>query len=162
MVGEVAINPRKLGPEDLNACLQLDRIALKGLWTKQQWERELSDNSRLVMGIDAENQSLIALASAWLVVDELQITAVAVDPIHQRCGFGERVLLSMLDRATALGAVSATLEVASTNAVARAFYAQCGFSTTGCRSGYYSNGDDALLQSRSIRRGRDFRTDQTE
>ena len=162
MVGEVAINPRKLGPDDLSACLQLDRIALKGLWTKQQWERELSDHSRLVIGIDAEDQSLIALASAWLVVDELQITAVAVDPSHQRCGFGARVLQSMLDRATALGAVSATLEVASTNAEARAFYAQCGFSTTGCRSGYYSNGDDALLQSRSIRRGRDFRTDQTE
>ena len=162
MVGEVAINPRKLGPDDLSACLQLDRIALKGLWTKQQWERELSDNSRLVLGIDAEDQSLIALASAWLVVDELQITAVAVDPTHQRCGFGARVLQAVMERATALGAISATLEVASTNAVARAFYAQCGFSTTGCRTSYYSNGDDALLQSRSIRRGRDFRTDQTE
>ena len=156
------ITPRRLGPDDLSGCLQLDRIALKGLWTKQQWERELSDNSRLVMGIDAEDHSLIALASAWLVVDELQITAVAVDPIHQRCGFGARVLQAVMDRAAALGAISATLEVASTNAVARAFYAQCGFSTTGCRSSYYSNGDDALLQSRSIRRGRDFHTDQTE
>ena len=162
MVGEVVITPRRLGPDDLSGCLQLDRIALKGLWTKQQWERELSDNSRLVMGIDAEDHSLIALASAWLVVDELQITAVAVDPTHQRCGFGARVLQAVMDRAAALGAISATLEVASTNAVARAFYAQCGFSTTGCRSSYYSNGDDALLQSRSIRRGRDFRTDQTE
>ena len=162
MVGEVAINPRKLGPDDLSACLQLDRIALKGLWTKQQWQRELSDNSRLVMGIDAGDQSLIALASAWLVVDELQITAVAVDPTYQHCGFGTRALKAVMDRAAALGAISATLEVASTNAVARAFYTQCGFSTTGCRRGYYSNGDDALLQSRSIRRGRDFRTDRTE
>ena len=158
----MAINPRILGPDDLSACLQLDRIALKGLWTKQQWRRELSDNSRLVMGIDAEDQSLIAVASAWLVVDELQITAVAVDPTHQRCGFGTRVLQALVDRAAALGALSASLEVASTNAEARAFYSRCGFSTTGRRSGYYSNGDDALLQSRSITRGRDFRTDQTE
>ena len=158
----MAINPRILGPDDLSACLQLDRIALKGLWTKQQWRRELSDNRRLVMGIDAEDQSLIAVASAWLVVDELQITAVAVDPTHQRCGLGTRVLQAVVDRAAALGALSASLEVASTNAEARAFYARCGFSTTGRRSGYYSNGDDALLQSRSITRGRDFRTDQTE
>ena len=158
----MAINPRELGPDDLSACLELDRIALKGLWTKNQWERELSDNSRLVMGIDAEDQSLIALASAWLVVDELQITAVAVNPTHQRCGFGARVLQAVMDRAASLGAVSATLEVARTNTGGQAFYAQCGFSTTGCRRSYYSNGDDALLQSRSIRRGRDFRTDQTE
>ena len=159
---EVAVNPRKLGPDDLSSCLWLDQIALKGLWTKQQWERELSDDSRLVIGIDADDRSLIALASAWLVVDELQITAVAVDPMHQRCGFGARVLQAVMDRASSLGAVSATLEVARTNAGGRAFYAQSGFTTTGCRTGYYANGDDALLQSRSIRRSRDFRTDQTE
>ena len=159
---EVAVNPRKLGPDDLSSCLWLDQIALKGLWTKQQWERELSDDNRLVMGIDTEDRSLIALASAWLVVDELQITAVAVDPMHQRCGFGARVLQAVMDRASSLGAVSATLEVARTNAGGRAFYAQSGFTTTGCRTGYYANGDDALLQSRSIRRSRDFRTDQTE
>ena len=35
MVGEVVITPRRLGPDDLSGCLQLDRIALKGLWTKQ-------------------------------------------------------------------------------------------------------------------------------
>ena len=153
---------RKLGPDDLSACLRLDRLALGGLWTKEQWERELSDNSRLVIGVDGENRSLIALASAWLVIDELQITAVAVEPIHQRCGLGTRVLQSLLDRGGALGAVSATLEVASANAAARALYARSGFDITGRRTGYYSNGDDALLESRSIGRGRDFRTDQTE
>ena len=158
----MAVNTRKLGPDDLSACLRLDRVALKGLWTKQQWERELSDNNRLVMGIDTEGRRLIALASAWLVIDELQITAVAVDPMHQRCGFGARVLQAVIDRATSHGAVKATLEVASTNAVGRAFYAHSGFTTTGRRTGYYANGDDALLQSRSIGSGRDFRTDQTE
>ena len=151
-----------LGLDDLSDCLRLDRIALNGIWTKQQWERELSDSNRLVMGIDTEDKSLIALASAWLVIDELQITAVAVDPMHQRCGFGARVLQAIMDRAASLGAVSATLEVASKNAVGRAFYVHSGFSTIGRRTAYYANGDDALLQSRSIGSGRDFRTDQTE
>ena len=158
LVGE----PRKLGPDDLSACLRIDRLTLRGLWTREQWERELSDNSRLVMGVDGEDRSLIALASAWLVVDELQITAVAVEPMHQRCGLGSRVLQSLMDRGGALGAVSATLEVASANDAARALYAKCGFTTTGRRTGYYPNGDAALLQSRSIGSSRDFRTDQTE
>ncbi|KZR86760.1 ribosomal-protein-alanine N-acetyltransferase [Synechococcus sp. MIT S9509] len=158
----MAVNARRLGPDDLSACLRLDRLALKGLWTRQQWERELSENNRLVMGIDTEDRSLIALASGWLVLDELQIMAVAVDPMHQRRGFGARVLQSIIDRASCLGAVSATLEVAATNAAGRAFYAHSGFCLTGRRTGYYANGDDALLQSRSIGSGRDFRTDQTE
>lgn len=159
---EPTINPRQLGANDLSACLRLDQVALKGLWTRQQWERELVDDNRLVMGIDAEDRRLIALASAWLVVDELQITAVAVDPMHQRCGLGAKVMQAVMDRAAGLGAVSATLEVASSNAVAQAFYSRSGFLITGRRRGYYANGDDALLQSRSIGRGRDFRTDRTE
>ena len=162
LVGEAAINPRKLGPDDLSACLQLDRLALKGLWTRQQWERELSEDSRVVMGIDAKEGVLIAFAAAWLVVDELQITAVAVDPVHQRCGIGAGVLEALIDRGAALGAVSASLEVASMNAAARGFYAHCGFFTTGRRACYYPNGDDALLLSRTIGTGRDTRTDQTE
>ena len=162
MVGEAAITSRKLGVDDLTACLQLDRLALKGLWTREQWERELSDESRVVMGVDAEGGALIAFASAWLVVDELQITAVAVDPIHQRCGIGARVLQALIKQGAARGALSASLEVASMNAAARGFYAHCGFFTTGRRAGYYANGDDALLLSRTLETGRDTRTDQTE
>ena len=142
--------------------MRLDQVALKGLWTRQQWERELADDNRLVMGIDAEDRRLIALASAWLVVDELQITAVAVDPMHQRCGLGAKVMQAVMNRAADLGAVTASLEVASSNAVARAFYSRSGFLITGRRKAYYANGDDALLLSRSIGRGRDFRTDRTE
>ena len=157
-----ATTSKKLGPNDLTACLRLDRLTLKGLWTKQQWERELSENGRLVMGIEGTDGSLIAFASAWLVVDELQITAVAVDPMHQRCGIGSRVLQALIDEGRSLGALSASLEVASTNEAGRGLYAHCGFFTTGLRTSYYSNGDDALLQSRAIGSGRDFHTDQTE
>ena len=69
---------------------------------------------------------------------------------------------AVMDHAAGLGAVTATLEVASSNAVAQAFYSRSGFLITGRRRGYYANGDDALLHSRSIGRGRDFRTDRTE
>ena len=151
MDAEAAISPRKLGPDDLKACLRLDRTCLKGLWTLEQWRRELSESARLVMGVDGEDESLIALASAWLVVDELQVTAVAVDPGHQRRGFGAGILRALIQQGRSLGAVTASLEVAETNAAGRSLYASCGFSTTGRRKGYFPNGDDALLLSRSIR-----------
>ena len=44
--------PRLLGIRDLEACLALDRTALNGLWTREQWTRELSDDRRIALGID--------------------------------------------------------------------------------------------------------------
>ena len=151
MDAEAAISPRKLGPDDLKACLRLDRTCLKGLWTLEQWRRELSESARLVMGVDGDDESLIALASAWLVVDELQITAVAVDPRHQRRGLGAGILLALIQQGRSYGGVKASLEVSATNAAGQGLYAHCGFSTIGRRKGYFANGDDALLQSRAIR-----------
>ena len=155
---EVASQPRKLGPDDLKACLRLDRRALKGLWTTQQWEQELSDKARLVLGLEGRGGLLLGVASAWLVMDELQIMAVAVDPSHQRCGIGARMLNALLDCAGQLSAATATLEVASGNAAARRLYARCGFVITGRRRAYYWNGEDALLLQRPIVSSRDNRT----
>ena len=35
----------------LNDCMDLDQKSLKGLWTKSQWERELTDPKRICLGI---------------------------------------------------------------------------------------------------------------
>jgi ribosomal-protein-alanine N-acetyltransferase len=97
-----------------------------------------------------EGGQLLALACGWLVVDELHITAVAVDPAHRRQGLGRRVLELLLERAAAAGAAHATLEVAASNGAAVALYGRCGFSTAGVRRAYYRNGDDALVQWRRL------------
>jgi ribosomal-protein-alanine N-acetyltransferase len=134
-----------LGPGDLEACLELDRRALGQLWSREQWARELEEPARPGLGIREQGQ-LLALASGWLVADELHITAVAVDPMHRRRGLGARVLSALLREAVRRGAVHATLEVAAANAAARALYAGAGFQTAGIRRAYYRNGDDALIQ----------------
>ena len=97
------------------------------------------------MGLVSE-QGLIALACGWLVLDELQIGAVAVMPDQRRQGHGERALRALLQEAGRRGALNATLEVSSSNTAATALYQRCGFATAGIRRGYYRNGDDALIQ----------------
>jgi ribosomal-protein-alanine N-acetyltransferase len=92
------------------------------------------------------DQRLIAVACGWLVVDELQIGAVAVAPDHRRQGHGRRVLMALLQEARQHGASNATLEVSAANTAATSLYASCGFATEGVRRGYYRNGDDALIQ----------------
>ena len=134
-----------LAPEHLEACVALDRQALNGLWSRQQWGTELADPQRPGLGIWQRRQ-LLAMACAWLIVDELHITLVAVAPSQRRQGLGRRVLAALLREGSRLGAERATLEVASGNQAAQSLYASLGFEVAGCRRGYYSNGDDALIE----------------
>ena len=134
-----------LDPSWLADCLALDRSALQGLWTKEQWRRELEDPRRLCLGW-SEAKTLLGVACGWLVADELHITAVAVDPSVRRRGHGKRLLSALLQQARQQGAIHATLEVGSNNLAAIALYANAGFQSAGTRFKYYSDGSDALIQ----------------
>ena len=139
-----------LAPEHLEACVALDRQALNGMWSRQQWITELADPQRPGLGI-WQRQQLLAMACAWLIVDELHITLVAVAPSQRRRGLGRRILTALLREGSRLGAQRATLEVASGNQAAQSLYASLGFEVAGCRRGYYSNGDDALIEWLKLR-----------
>ena len=130
---------------DRQAVLELDQRALGGFWTPAQWQVELDDPRRPALGL-WRDRALVAMASGWLVVDELHITLVACDPEHRRQGLGRTVLTALLATALEQGAIHATLEVAASNQAALALYASLGFAEAGVRRAYYRNGDDALIQ----------------
>lgn len=134
-----------LGAPDLAGCLSLDQLALGGLWTEQQWLAELTTAQRLVVGVRAEPDCLVALASGWLILEELHITAVAVHPDHRRAGLARSVLTGLFQRAVRAGGERATLEVSCVNAAAQNLYISLGFRKVAIRRGYYRNGDDALI-----------------
>ena len=136
---------RLLRTADLADCLDLDRRAIGGLWSKDQWQRELAEENRPGLGI-WQAAGLRAMACGWLILDELHITVVAVDPAFRRRGLGRGVLAGLLAHGQAAGARHATLEVAAPNGAARGLYAAAGFQEAGIRRAYYRNGDDALIQ----------------
>ena len=140
-----ALHLAALAPEHLEACLNLDQRSLGGLWNQAQWHSELAEERRPGMGLWREG-ALVAMASGWLVVDELHITVVAVDPEQRRRGLGQQVLKALLLEAGQQGALHATLEVSPANTAAVALYRRLGFRDAGVRRGYYRNGEDALIQ----------------
>ncbi|MGB7565885.1 MAG: GNAT family N-acetyltransferase [Prochlorococcaceae cyanobacterium] len=140
----------ELGETHLQACRALDQSALGGFWSEGQWAAELVDPRRPCLGLWQQND-LVAAACGWLIVDELHITLVAVDPAYRRRGLGRLVLEALLGRAEALGAERATLEVAADNAAAVGLYRALGFETAGRRCRYYRDGRDALIQWRQLR-----------
>ena len=141
----------QLGILHLNSCLELDQKALKGLWNKSQWERELTDSKRVCIGvIDIETKKLLGLCSAWLILDELHITSIAVDPIHQRKGLGKFLLSDLIKRSSLLQTNRIYLEVKDTNEPAKAFYKAMGFIIVGNRFNFYKDGSDALIFTKQL------------
>ncbi len=136
----------------LNDCVDLDQRSLNGLWSRSQWEKELTDPKRICLGIiELENKKLLGLCSAWLVIDELHITAVAVDPTHQRRGLGKSLLSDLIKRSKSLQTNHIHLEVKNNNEPAKAFYKSMGFVTVGNRSNFYKDGSDALVLHKAMR-----------
>jgi len=130
----------------LNECIDIDQKSLKGLWSKPQWERELTDPKRICLGIlELETKKLLGLCSSWLVIDELHITFIAVHPIHQRKGLGRLLISDLIKRSKSLQTNRIYLEVKNHNETAKAFYKSMGFKTVGYRSNFYKDGSDALL-----------------
>ena len=136
----------QLGRRYLNECVDLDQKSLNGLWSQSQWERELTDPKRICLGIiELETKELLGLCSAWLVIDELQITFIAVHPLHQRKGLGRFLLTDLIKRSKSLQTTHLHLEVKNNNEPAKAFYKSMGFKTVGNRSNFYKDGSDARI-----------------
>ena len=141
----------KLGIIHLNACIDLDKKSLKGLWTKSQWEVELSDPKRICLGIiESETKKLLGFCCSWLVVDELYITSIAVHPRHQRKGLGKFLLSDLIKRSRSLRTNHIHLEVKHTNEPAKAFYKSMGFKIIGNRSNFYKDGSDAIIFTKQL------------
>tara|TARA_Y100001968_G_scaffold299154_1_gene309564 strand:+ start:718 stop:1170 length:453 start_codon:yes stop_codon:yes gene_type:complete len=141
----------QLGILHLNDCFDLDQKSLKGLWTRSQWKRELTDPKRICIGvIELETKKLFGLCSAWIVMDELQITSIAVDPIHQRKGIGKILLKDLIKRSNSLQTNHIHLEVKETNEPAIALYQSMGFRIKGLRSNFYKDGNNAIMYIKEI------------
>jgi ribosomal-protein-alanine N-acetyltransferase len=93
-------------------------------------------------------QPALGYGGFWLIVDEAHICTLAVHPEWRGKGFGELMLVHIIDHATALNAAVATLEVRTSNLVAQRLYRKYGFEVAGLRKGYYSdNHEDALIMT---------------
>ncbi len=141
----------QLGISHLNNCLDLDQKSLKGLWSKSQWEKELTDSKRICIGVkDLDSERLLGLCCSWLIIDELHITAMAVHPIHQRKGIGSILICDLINRSNSLLTHQIYLEVKNTNETAKAFYKSMGFNIAGNRPNFYKDGSDAIIFTKEL------------
>ncbi len=90
--------------------------------------------------------TLAGYAGLWLMIDEAHVTTIGVRPQFRGHGYGELLLVSLIEIALDIGARWLTLEVRVTNDTAQTLYRKYGFRDAGVRKRYYSdNNEDALI-----------------
>ncbi|MDW8326404.1 MAG: ribosomal protein S18-alanine N-acetyltransferase [Anaerolineales bacterium] len=153
---------------DIPQVVAIDRLSFPQPWTEQSYRFELLENrnAHFLVAYLAESLSastwlarllgrgprrrVVGYAGLWVVADEGHINTLAVHPAWRRRGIGERLLQALLDKASVLGALSATLEVRVNNLAAQSLYRKFGFVEVGRRKRFYRDGEDALLMTKPL------------
>jgi ribosomal-protein-alanine N-acetyltransferase len=143
---------RPADPSDVQALAAVHAQAFDDPWPPEAFAALLAGPG--VYAFTATDGEPTALILMRAVADEAEVLTLATAPSHRRRGAGEALLRAGLDRAAALGAESAFLEVAADNAAAIALYARAGFVQVGRRAGYYrwveGPSADALVLRRTL------------
>lgn len=144
--------------DDIDAVQVVERASFAVPWPANAFRHELTQNKNAHYIVAKEGGHIVAYAGLWLSLDEAHITTFAVLPEYRRRKIGERMLVSLFDRAGRLGAEWLTLEVRASNIGAQKLYEKYGFRPAGIRRRYYSdNNEDAIimwtdrLKDRSVR-----------
>jgi ribosomal-protein-alanine N-acetyltransferase len=91
------------------------------------------------------NGHLIGYIMCLNAVDESSIINLAIDPDHQRKGYGSELLAYALDQLRLEGIRKVYLDVRSSNLAAQRLYEKYGFRHLGIRKHYYSNPEEDAL-----------------
>jgi len=147
------INIRRMSSTDLERIRALDHISFSLPWPDSSFKFEVEENevSRCWVAetpLAEGSMYIVAMIVAWLIVDEVHIATLAVDPAFRRQGIAQRLLAFTLIDAVRSGAACSFLEVRAGNLAARRLYSLFGYEEVGIRKRYYQdNGEDAVMMN---------------
>ena len=138
---------RTTADRDLDRVAELEAACFTNPWTRAMLENEVkgSDTARVYV-LRVQDGEVAAFCTCWLIVDELHINTIAVDPAMRRAGLATMLMEHVMRDAARSGARRSTLEVRASNEPARRLYAKLGFAEAGVRPLYYTQPEeDAII-----------------
>lgn len=140
------ITIRKMELLDVHQILEVEKTSFATPWTTDIFYHELMDNMHAHYYVVAWEDRVIGYAGMWVVIDEAQITNIAILPDFRGKKLGEKLFHHMLFTAVQLGAKQLSLEVRESNIIAQKMYRKFGLVPGGIRKNYYTdNQEDAIV-----------------
>lgn len=136
----------KMQRADLPEVLRIERAAFSTTWPENAFAQELQENRLALYRVARCRGRIVGFGGIWVITEDSHVTTIAVDPDFQRRGFGEAILLVLLETAVQAKATWISLEVRVGNTGAQRLYRKYGFAVIATRKAYYhDNQEDALV-----------------
>lgn len=131
---------------DLDEVHAVDIASFTAPWSKATYEKEITDNRYAHYFVIEADGELIGYAGLWIVLDDAQITNIAILPEFRGYKIGEKLFGYVVQFAIGQGAKRLSLEVRKSNKIAQSMYRKFGLVSGGIRKNYYpDNGEDAVV-----------------
>ena len=141
---------RKANPDDCDSIVNLENECFATPWSRKSILTDLENNSNAYYYV-AVDGTVIGYIGMWLVLEDAQITNLAVTKESRNQGVGISLVNYLCEEVKKMGGRNITLEVSDKNTLAISLYSKLGFIPVSKRVGYYSyNDSDAIIMLKVI------------
>ncbi len=135
---------RKINYDDIEAVAQLEIECFSHPWSKESLKKEVENVNSLFLVYEIE-QKIIGYIGMYLIVDEADITNIAITKSYRGKGCGRKLLMEAIKQVFIDKYQAITLEVRESNQTAIHLYEETGFEIEGVRKNFYDNPTENAL-----------------
>ncbi|MFD1171232.1 ribosomal protein S18-alanine N-acetyltransferase [Oceanobacillus picturae] len=144
MMSEITI--RKMEIADVDQVMEVERVSFTTPWTTDIFYQEIVDNQYAYYYVIEWNGRIVGYVGTWVVLEDAQVTNIAIMPELRGNKLGEKLFQYMLLQIKLIGATRLSLEVRESNISAQKLYRKFGLVPGGIRKNYYTdNQEDAIV-----------------
>ena len=136
--------------EDLPAVAELEKRCFPDPWTERMLRDSFLDPARDMLVAEERNGVPAGYCLCMRCGDEVEVLSLAVRPELRRQGIGTGLLHTLIERAKEYRLSRVYLDVRRGNDTAIRLYAGLGFVESRIRDRYYSDGETAVVMSRTV------------
>ncbi|WP_207649463.1 ribosomal protein S18-alanine N-acetyltransferase [Anaeromicropila populeti] len=123
--------------DDLEEVCSIENKMFSKPWSKSDFFTSMKNRQNIYLVAEEPQGEIVGYCGCWGVVDEGQITNVAVKPEARCKGIGTEMLKELIRIGRDEGLLQFTLEVRESNMQAIRLYEKLGFSSAGIRKNFY-------------------------
>ncbi|HLR08964.1 MAG TPA: ribosomal protein S18-alanine N-acetyltransferase [Bacillota bacterium] len=136
---------RSMETNDLDPVMVVETATYSTPWTRDILYQEITHNPHAYYFVAEWKHKVIGYAGVWIVMDDAQITNIAIHPDYRGRKFGETLFRYVMQFAIQKRAKRLSLEVRKSNIAAQHLYRKFGLVPGGIRKNYYADQEDAII-----------------
>ena len=143
---------REMLIDDLEQVMEIERELFHVPWTREGFFTFLTREDAMFLVVE-EKEQILGYCGLLMVLDEGDITNVAVRPDYRKQGIADAILTAVFSEAQKRGARTIYLEVRESNVPAQKLYEKHGFVSCGIRKNFYRKPtENAIVMSCDLTR----------